>query len=67
MSSWKTHPLAFEPKPPKAHDSWWARPDVQHDRAAFQACVVANEIERLNKRTSQWTHDKFPQTQKHGK
>jgi hypothetical protein len=64
MSSWKSNPIAFEPKREAAKTSWWASPDMQIDRAKFQARVVANEIDNLNKRTSQWTHDKFPKPQK---
>ncbi len=67
MSSWYENPIAFEPKKPAAKTSWWTAPDVQMDRAKFQACVVANEIERLNKRSSSYTHDKFPGKQKHTK
>ncbi len=64
---WKDNPVAFEPKRAVAKDSWWARPELQLDRAKFQACVVANEIERLNKRSSTYTHDKFPGKPKHTK
>ncbi len=64
MSSWDETPIAFEPKPKPAKGSWWIQPEVQMDRVKFQACVVANEIERLNKRTSTYTHDKFPKPQK---
>ena len=65
MSSWRENPIAFEPKTKPATGSWWTRPDLQADRAKFQECVVANEIERLNKRSSTYTHDKFPGKQKH--
>ncbi len=67
MSSWKSNPIAFEPKKPAAKSSWWIDPEVQMDRAKFQACVVANEIERLNHRTSSFTHDKWPNASKHRK
>lgn len=67
MSSWRDNPIAFELKKPVARDSWWTRPELQTDRRKFQACVVVNEIERLNKRASTFTHDKFTSNKKHGK
>ncbi len=60
MSSWSETPIAFEPKRKPEKSSWWIAEDVQHDRAAFQAQVVAREIDRLNRRTSTFTHDKWP-------
>jgi hypothetical protein len=67
MSNWRENPLAFEPKRVIAHDSWWTRADVQHDRAAFQQRVLENDRERLSKQSSHFTHDKFPPNPKYDK
>ena len=60
MSSWIETPIAFEPKRKPATDSWWTRADVQNNREKVQQFMVANEIERANRRVSSYTHDKFP-------
>ncbi len=55
------------PKSKPAADSWWASPELQHDREAFQKKLVDEEIRMLGTRFGRMGPtmiDKFPQPRK---
>ena len=63
-----TDPLPFSPPRPKNLKSWWADPQLQIDREAFQRKLVDEEIGRMNGNArfggSKMLIDKFPSNQK---
>lgn len=63
--SFRKSPLAFAQKQPSQKDSWWTRPQMQTDRAAFSAQIASDVQARMNKLSSRYSHDKFPGKQKH--
>jgi hypothetical protein len=67
MSNWRDDAIVNIPKMKPPHESWWARPELQRDRLAFQRRLVDEELDRISGNARfgghKTTHDKF-QSQK---